>query len=650
MLLLPPPFRSSSRLRTTLVVSAVLGLALLLRVVNLSADPSALISRDFITDEGWWAHNARNALFHGQFRLDDYNLGFYSAPLYNLLLYAVLKLFGSSFAAVRLLPAACGWLTVVLLFVLVRREIGMRAGLFAAALLGYSNMHIIYSRTGFTESAMALPLALAVLMWSMRKRHAFFAFAAGLAFASMVITKITAVYLAPGIVLMWTGFIIKDRSSLRYAIHSLLGILAAGAAFVVFYLAPNFHDWLHFNIANGSGGEWSQESGGFILGLLKMPDSFMVRQPAIIAGLTLLYFAAAAIRISQTGLKTAARNASDLELMGCTLQIGYLASLALTRYHPERRFIPALFLGSILAAVLFDKAMSAGNQSIVRAPARWGWVIWFLVLFFLPAVVIIKFKWTAGLGSPLGVRFWIFKAIPVALFLWISVVISKGLSIRSKEALVSVAAIVFTLVLASLCIIAVYRAASLWGIDRLSLQSPGEHRAAFAVAVLLILVSAVLLWKMIRVGMSRSVWLVVAFLFVEGIQISTWILQPTYTLREASASLARSLGPDETVVTAFEILLIPSGAKVVTRSIRGGFNVDAFERFNPTYTLVLTRDDWISYSLGQMPPQEWPPPAGFEPAEIASFDLCPTRGRGPRFTAELYRLTPRIKKRDKREH
>src|SRR5215471_16370711 len=117
--------RRSSNKRTTtiLIVSAVMGLALLLRVINLNADPSALISRDLITDEGWWTHNARNALFHGQFRLDDYNLGFYSSPLYNYAIYAVLKLLGTSFAAVRLLPAVCGWLTVVVLCWFVRRDI-----------------------------------------------------------------------------------------------------------------------------------------------------------------------------------------------------------------------------------------------------------------------------------------------------------------------------------------------------------------------------------------------------------------------------------------------------------------------------------------------------------------------------------------------
>jgi predicted membrane-bound mannosyltransferase len=49
--------------RVTLAICLVLAAALLLRIVNLDARPRHLPEGDFITDEGWWAHNARNAFF-----------------------------------------------------------------------------------------------------------------------------------------------------------------------------------------------------------------------------------------------------------------------------------------------------------------------------------------------------------------------------------------------------------------------------------------------------------------------------------------------------------------------------------------------------------------------------------------------------------
>jgi len=91
--------------RRALAVCVILAAALLLRVINLDADPSALISRDFITDEGWWAHNARNAFFYGQWRIDEYNQGLYSAYLYTLLLYFTFKLFGITLTTLRVLSA-----------------------------------------------------------------------------------------------------------------------------------------------------------------------------------------------------------------------------------------------------------------------------------------------------------------------------------------------------------------------------------------------------------------------------------------------------------------------------------------------------------------------------------------------------------------
>lgn len=149
--------------RRALAVCVILAAALILRVINLDADPSALISRDFITDEGWWAHNARNAVLYGQWRIDDHNLGLYSAFLYNLLLYFTFKLLGISFTTLRFLSAVAGWLSVLLTFLLVRREQSVRAALFASSLLGLSNLHILYSRTGFAESTMVFFLAL--MLW-----------------------------------------------------------------------------------------------------------------------------------------------------------------------------------------------------------------------------------------------------------------------------------------------------------------------------------------------------------------------------------------------------------------------------------------------------------------------------------------------------
>jgi 4-amino-4-deoxy-L-arabinose transferase-like glycosyltransferase len=256
--------------RRALTVCVILAAALILRVINLDADPSALVSRDFITDEGWWAHNARNAVLYGQWRIDDHNLGLYSAFLYNLLLYFTFKLLGISFTTLRLLSAVAGWLSVVLTFLLVRREQSFRAAFFASSLLGLSNLHILYSRTGFAESTMVCFLALMLWFWSKRREHPLFSFLSGVVFALMLLTKITAVYFLPGIVLFIIAATIRRSVRRREALIFLLGGGLAGAAYLVFFLVPNFHDWLQFNVANGAGSEWPTGFSGRVQSVLRL--------------------------------------------------------------------------------------------------------------------------------------------------------------------------------------------------------------------------------------------------------------------------------------------------------------------------------------------------------------------------------------------
>ena len=132
--------------------------------------------------------------------------------------------------------------------------------------------------------------------------------------------------------------------------------------------------------------------------------------------------------------------------------------------------------------------------------------------------------------------------------------------------------------------------------------------------------------------------IIAAFISIERIQVSTWLLQPTYTLKQANGTLAGLLREGQTVITHYETLLLTSRAKVVCYWPKAGFNVDAFERFNPDYILVLRRDNWRDFDLAEMPTDEWPPPTRSAPTAIARFDLCPTRVRGSRFSLELYSL------------
>lgn len=69
-----------------------------------------------------------------------------NGPLYNLLLHFWIRLFGPSEASVRLPSAIAGLLTVPVIYVVGRRTLGRRVGLFAAGLLAISPYHVWYSQ------------------------------------------------------------------------------------------------------------------------------------------------------------------------------------------------------------------------------------------------------------------------------------------------------------------------------------------------------------------------------------------------------------------------------------------------------------------------------------------------------------------------
>lgn len=630
--------------RTTLAVCVTLGAALLLRIIHLDADPSALISRDFITDEGWWAHNARNAFFYGEWRIDEYNQGLYSAHLYTLLLYFTFKLFGITLTTLRILSAVGGWLTVVLLFLLVRREISARAALFASVLLGFSNLHILYSRTGFAESTMMFFVALALWLWSMRLKHYLFASVSGVAFALAVLAKITAIYFLPGLALV--ALILSIRGSVRRR-EAVLFLTAGGlvaAAYAIFFVVPNFGEWLQLNLSLGSADEWPTGFSDRIQSLLKLLGSTFYAQSPLLTALSLLSLCVLVVGASRNGLTKTIRDAGELEITSAMLLIGYLFSLSLTRYQPERRFLPALFLMVVLSANILEKGW-ASIEELGKADYQMRAVGWFTVLFLLPAIGILEVR-TPGAVLNLSAGFWVLKIVVISGLIAIAVALGRGLwPHRVKRSLLTASRLSFVLLFSFLSLGLIYKALLHWGLNVEAWRSAVTADlvallAGSAVAIACVLVSL----RLLRNWRHAARLLLGVFLFIEGIQISTWLLQPTFTLKEANASLAGTLTQDDTIVTYYETALLSSAARVICRSTRRGFNVDVFEKSAPQYILVLRRDNWIDYTLEAMPPEEWPPPAWFTPTKIAGFDLCPTRLRGPRFIVELYSLSPRVKR------
>ena len=99
----PPLLRR--RRHDLLALALVLLVALLPRIVELGADPPARVLGAFLSDEGWWAQNARQRVLFGEWVMDEHNPALFAAPAYTAALTLTYQLAGLGLAQTRLLSA-----------------------------------------------------------------------------------------------------------------------------------------------------------------------------------------------------------------------------------------------------------------------------------------------------------------------------------------------------------------------------------------------------------------------------------------------------------------------------------------------------------------------------------------------------------------
>jgi hypothetical protein len=136
---------------------AEVGLVLLIVALGfaLRAYHADSIPGGFHGDEGEWAMDAVGIL-EGR-RVPPFGTGWDQHPsLFSYLQALFMKVFGMNVVGVRMLSAVAGMLTVLALYLLVRRMFGSWAALVAAFLLAVSHWHIHFSRLAMNDIEVAL--------------------------------------------------------------------------------------------------------------------------------------------------------------------------------------------------------------------------------------------------------------------------------------------------------------------------------------------------------------------------------------------------------------------------------------------------------------------------------------------------------------
>jgi len=157
---------SMSRVRWQTVTIVVVGIAVLLRIVALDSDAFSGLSWSsaLLTDEGFYIHNARNAVLYGTAHTDQFN-NMLIMPALNAVQILVFRIFGVGAVQARMITVVASLATLPLFFIAVSRSLGRRTALTAAIFLALDHVYFLYNRLALMDSPAASMLIVMLFLW-----------------------------------------------------------------------------------------------------------------------------------------------------------------------------------------------------------------------------------------------------------------------------------------------------------------------------------------------------------------------------------------------------------------------------------------------------------------------------------------------------
>jgi 4-amino-4-deoxy-L-arabinose transferase-like glycosyltransferase len=548
----------------------------------LTADPVPGVHDNALFDEGGWAHNARNRVVFGHWIMDENNASLFAAPLYSATLAGVYALTGVGLAETRLLSAAAGIISCLLIFGFLRRHDSEGRALAVSLVLGCSYFMLSNNRVGFTESfqlVFILASAGGVLMAEKRPGWAVFA---GASFAAALLTKPSAIFLGAVFLVFWLSPGGARRGGWKPPIRTIL-LFAAGCAIplagtIGIFAASRWAEVKEqlFTISWGTAFIPTRPEFGRMpllgwSGWGMTPNGFFRQTLVPLTAVLLLAMA----RIGRS-----ASDSRDSTERLCWSWLGVsLLLLGIQQYQPDRRFLfllpPVAYLaviacraGGVLLPSRNDVQGAGRLRRIALGALLGGFVGFFLSSPAGPAVRRVVVKLSSTMLDP---------TIPQARAIFWNV------SILAGALIVMVWPALFP-----------------------------KHQFRIPVAALL-----------------------PAFLLLEPIRFAAALLHPTYTVIGASRAVSamerqlptgRNAMEGELAATlALETSMLDFYRRDIGTTLP--LNRDGFTRFHPVFQVV-------AQALPLRSGRSRPPAEGFVPCR--EFRLWPDRAGEPRWLAMLY--------------
>ncbi len=386
-----PKAGSRSRSRWP-ALAAILILALVPRIIHLSADPPVRISPYSCGDYGdpaSYAANARNKVLFGHAKVDDFN-GWYASPVGHVATYLIFLLFGPGMWQMNLQPVLFSALLFGLLFLLAKSHFPDARWLFFL-LLTLNYPFIIYGRIADQVMPMTLfaVLGLFFFLKAWEKPALFLLSAISLGFSFMAKGKI--VYFLV-LVVPLTGLIVlflrKEAASLALNMKRL-GYFCAGALTV-------FLPWLFFVYLPGrellrdfsglnAAAMFPRSSVNLIQNWLLKPSFTFYGTNRLFSLLLFLYFSSLLLRIFN---KKESRPVRPIEIACSLWFIIGVAINSVISYRPTRHYIE-LTIPMIILAGLFMKRALSGVRAQFELKYR---PLFYSALFILLWIAVTSFS------------------------------------------------------------------------------------------------------------------------------------------------------------------------------------------------------------------------------------------------------------------
>ncbi len=305
--------------------------------------------------------NAKNKVLFGHWLLDDF-FRMAVSPLFSVIMFFNIKLFGFGFSQARMVSVLFGLGTILLTFFILKREAGTKAGLLGSFLASTSFLWIMQNRLALEESTMVFFVLLSIFFWTFPARRSWQFLAAGLsASVAIFFVKLSGLFFAPVLVAeaLRQKFLVPDSPLKEKGWKPLIlfaaGFLIGPIVWVFTILIPFGYParlMVEANTIKSAGGK-PEDVWVFIRNIVTLGtgDRLSARAPV-------LFLLACWGLLAWVGnIKNKLSEKNSLEFI---LFAGYCAGtimLATTNYHPLRYqmifLLPTIFWASLKAFQLW---------------------------------------------------------------------------------------------------------------------------------------------------------------------------------------------------------------------------------------------------------------------------------------------------------